>query len=198
MYFPYTKFRTTSHLLWLYILACVGPGQKPRRPVFSQRGSHSIPRKTNSAKTAICTTNMLQSLDMTRLRNCHFTQYYTSSSKNYYIKNFFFIQYYMSCVMRKPESCICKNKDADQLHSNRKADQCLCFSYTVQSLYFPYTKFRTTSHLLWLYILACVGPGQKPRRPVFSQRGSYSIPRKTNSVKTAICTTNMLQSLDMT
>ena len=32
--------------------------------------------------------------------------------------------------MRKPVFCICKNKDADQLHSNRKADQRLCFRYT--------------------------------------------------------------------
>ena len=32
--------------------------------------------------------------------------------------------------MRKPTFCICKNKDADQLRSNREADQCLCFRYT--------------------------------------------------------------------
>ena len=25
--------------MWLYSLVCVGPGRKPRRPVFSQRGS---------------------------------------------------------------------------------------------------------------------------------------------------------------
>ena len=29
--------------------------------------------------------------------------------------------------MRKPYICICKNKDADQLH--READQRLCFCY---------------------------------------------------------------------
>ena len=28
---------------------------------------------------------------------------------------------------------------------------------------------------MWLYSLVCVGPGQKPRRPVFSQRGSYGM-----------------------
>ena len=33
----------------------------------------------------------------------------------------------MSLVMRKPAICICENKDADQLPSNREADQCLCF-----------------------------------------------------------------------
>ena len=32
-------------------------------------------------------------------------------------------------VMRKPTFCICENKDADQLHGNRKADQRLCFRY---------------------------------------------------------------------
>ena len=31
--------------------------------------------------------------------------------------------------MRKPAFCICENKDADQLPSNREADQRLCFRY---------------------------------------------------------------------
>ena len=31
--------------------------------------------------------------------------------------------------MRKQAFCICKNKDTDQLHSNCKADQGLCFPY---------------------------------------------------------------------
>ena len=31
--------------------------------------------------------------------------------------------------MRKPTFCICKNKEADQLHRNRKAYQRLCFRY---------------------------------------------------------------------
>ena len=43
----------------------------------------------------------------------------------------------------------------------------------VQFLYFLYTKFKASSHLLWLYSLVCVGPSRKPRRPVFSQRGSF-------------------------
>ena len=37
--------------------------------------------------------------------------------------------YNMSCVMRKPTICICENKDADQLRSNREADQHLCFRF---------------------------------------------------------------------
>ena len=42
----------------------------------------------------------------------------------------------------------------------------------VQSLYFLNPKFQASSHLLWLYSPVYVGPGRKPRRPVFSQRGS--------------------------
>ena len=36
----------------------------------------------------------------------------------------------LSIVMRKPDFCICENKDADQLRSNCAADQRLCFRYT--------------------------------------------------------------------
>ena len=32
--------------------------------------------------------------------------------------------------MRKPDFCICENKDPDHLHGNREADQRLCFRYT--------------------------------------------------------------------
>ena len=38
----------------------------------------------------------------------------------------------------------------------------------VQSLYHINLKFQ----VLWLYSPVCVGPGRKPRIPVFSQRGS--------------------------
>ena len=31
--------------------------------------------------------------------------------------------------MRKPDFCICENKEADQLRGNREADQRLCFRY---------------------------------------------------------------------
>ena len=43
----------------------------------------------------------------------------------------------------------------------------------VQSLYYINPKFQASSHLLWLYSPICVGPGRKPRSPVFSQRGSF-------------------------
>ena len=32
-------------------------------------------------------------------------------------------------VVRKPDFCICENKDADQLRGSREADQRLCFRY---------------------------------------------------------------------
>ena len=35
----------------------------------------------------------------------------------------------LSRDVRKPDICICENKDADQLCGNRKADQHLCFRY---------------------------------------------------------------------
>ena len=35
----------------------------------------------------------------------------------------------MSRDVRKPDFCICENKDADQLRGHREADQRLCFRY---------------------------------------------------------------------
>ena len=41
---------------------------------------------------------------------------------------------HMSRVVRKPAFCICENKDADQLRSDREADQRLCFRYTDRTI----------------------------------------------------------------
>ena len=50
-------------------------------------------------------------------------------------KNFhYFLQNEMSLVMRKPDFCICENKDADQLRGNREADQRLCFRYMYSTI----------------------------------------------------------------
>ena len=46
-------------------------------------------------------------------------------------------------------------------------------TWIVQSLYFLNSKFRASRYPLWLHSLVCVGPGRKPRRPVFWRRGSY-------------------------
>ena len=77
------------------------------------------------------------------------------------------------CYEKTNIFCISKNKDGDQLRGNSEADQRLVFATRiVQSLYFLNTKFQASSHFLWLYSPVCVGPGLKPQRPVFSQRGS--------------------------
>ena len=75
--------------------------------------------------------------------------------------------------MRKPDFCICENKDAYQFRVTAKLISAFVFATRiVQSLFFLNPKFQASSHLLWLYSPVCVGPGRKPRRPVFSQRGS--------------------------
>ena len=78
---------------------------------------------------------------------------------------------YMSRVMRKPAFCICINKDADQLCSYSAF---VFATWIVLFLYFLNPKFQASRHILWLYSPVCVGPGRKPRRPVFSQLGSLA------------------------
>ena len=39
--------------------------------------------------------------------------------------------------MRKPDFCLCENKDVVQLRSNCEADQCLCFRYTDSTISLP-------------------------------------------------------------
>ena len=59
----------------------------------------------------------------------------------------------------------------------------------VQSLFFLNPKFQASSHLLWLYSPVCIGPGRKPRRPVFSQRASnnwqFGYPSRRNNQESA-------------
>ena len=40
------------------------------------------------------------------------------------------VHMYLSRLMGKQTICIGENKDADQLHGNREADQCLCFRFS--------------------------------------------------------------------
>ena len=74
--------------------------------------------------------------------------------------------------MRKPAFCMCETKDADQLRGNREADLRLCFRCTDNAIPLLSKSEIQASSLLWLYSPIFVGPGQKPRRPVFSQRVS--------------------------
>ena len=65
--------------------------------------------------------------------------------------------------MRKPDFCICENKDADQLRGNREADQRLCFRYIDSAipLLIIYGISSLYSHLLWQYSPVYVGPGDR-------------------------------------
>ena len=65
--------------------------------------------------------------------------------------------------MGKPTICIGENKDADQLHGNREADQRLFFATRiVQFLFYLNPKFQASSSFLCLYRPVCVGPVRKP------------------------------------
>ena len=76
--------------------------------------------------------------------------------------------------MREPAFCICENKDVHQLCGTAKLISAFVFAtWIVQYLYLLNRKFKASSHLLCLYSPVFVGPGWKPRRQVFSQRGSY-------------------------
>ena len=85
------------------------------------------------------------------------------------------IKHDLNCVVRKPAFCICENKDADQLcgYTAKLISAFVFATRLVQSLYFLNPKFQTSSRLQWLYSPVCVEPGRKPRRPVFSQQGSF-------------------------
>ena len=57
--------------------------------------------------------------------------------------------------MRKPDFCICENKDAIQLRGNCEADQHLCFHYTDSTIpLLPKSQISS----LWPYSVA-VKPG---------------------------------------
>ena len=78
--------------------------------------------------------------------------------------------------MRKPDFCLGENKGADQLRGNREADQRLCFRYSDSKfLFYLNPKFQASGSFLSLYRSVYVGPGRKPRRPVFSRRGSFYV-----------------------
>ena len=103
--------------------------------------------------------------------------------------------------MRKPAFCIyAKTKTQISFAVTAKLISAFVFATRiVQSLYFLNPEFQASSHLLWLYSPVCVGPGLKPRRPVFSQRGSF-IPRvcliySTQSKVTVVVTHLKMQRL---
>ena len=113
LYFLNPKFQASSHLLWLYSLVCVRPGRKPRKPVFSQRGSNN--------NDLICSLNFIV---LSKINHTH-SYPFLDMIHVLQIKR----QPHMSLLMRKLAFCISKNKDADQLCRNRTADQRLCLRY---------------------------------------------------------------------
>ena len=73
-----------------------------------------------------------------------------------------------------------------QKQRRRSASQISAFVFAtgiVQSLYYLNPKFQASSHLLWLHRPVCVGPGRKPRRPVFSERGHSGLQRNLAQTK---------------
>ena len=73
----------------------------------------------------------------------------------------------------RPQNEPCHEKTGFlQMRKQRRRSASSAFVFAiriVQFLYYVNPKFQASSHLLWLYSLVCVGPGRKPRRPVFSQ-----------------------------
>ena len=69
--------------------------------------------------------------------------------------------------LKKADFCLCENKGAAKLIS--------AFVFATRIVHFLFLlnpKFQASMLLLGLYMSVCVRPGRKPRRPVFSRRGS--------------------------
>ena len=76
--------------------------------------------------------------------------------------------------MGKPTICICENKDADQLHGNREADQRLCFRYSDSTI--PLLLKSEISSFLLFSVTVQVGLCQTCSETtllVFPRGGSY-------------------------
>ena len=77
--------------------------------------------------------------------------------------------------MRKPVFAYAKTKTQISCVVTVQLISAFVFAkWIVQSLFYLNPKFRASSHVLALYSPVCVRPGRKPRRPVFSQRGSIN------------------------
>ena len=69
--------------------------------------------------------------------------------------------------------CICETKTQISFAVTAKLISAFVFTaQIVKSFYSLNPEFHVSNHLLWLYSPVCIGPGRKPRRPVFSERGS--------------------------
>ena len=80
--------------------------------------------------------------------------------------------------MRKPAFAYAKTKTPISCAVTAQLISAFVFAIRiVQPLSYLNIKFQASNRLLWLCSPVCVGPGQKPRRPVFSQRGSNCVSR---------------------
>ena len=83
--------------------------------------------------------------------NCLETWYVASGTvvqQNLYKTSSFLPWPNLSRDVRKPDFCICENKDADQLRGNRKADQSFCFHHLDSKyLCFLNPKFQVSSYI---------------------------------------------------
>ena len=76
--------------------------------------------------------------------------------------------------MRKPDFAEAKTKAQISFAVTAKLISAFVFATRiVQFLFYLNPKFQASSSFQSLYRPVCVGPGRKPRRPVFSRRGSY-------------------------
>ena len=76
--------------------------------------------------------------------------------------------------MRKPTTCICENKDANQLHGNRKADHRLCFRYTDSTIPLVSKSKISSFYPAFLTVQACLcRTCSETKLLVFPGGGSY-------------------------
>ena len=76
--------------------------------------------------------------------------------------------YHMSHDVRKPDFAYAKTKTQISFAVTAKLISAFVFASRLeQSLCLLNSKFQASSSILWLYNPVCVGPGRKPRRPVF-------------------------------
>ena len=181
LFFLNLKFQASCHLLWLHSPVCIGPGRKPRRPVFSHRGSFIL----QFLSQFLCNCNFLpyshdNSWRLWDLEAQEEILHQEGHSKPVYDIAFqrdgalavtgYVSFYLLSLDVRKPAFAYTKTKTQISFAVTAKLISAFVFAtWIVQYLIFLYPKFQVSSHLVWLYSSICVGPGRKPRRPVFSQ-----------------------------
>ena len=78
----------------------------------------------------------------------------------------------------KPDFCIyAKIKAQISFSVTAQLINAFCFlaTWIVKYIFLLNPKFQVSSHLQWLYSSVCARPGRKPRKPIFSERGSYCL-----------------------